>query len=184
MAFAIAGAVFANGLGGERLEKVVGDQIVDIGTDQTSTPVAGEPIEFDFNLLKSDTREPLTTPTSVGIDIERNGKSLVNCDLITEMPNTFLFYTFPEGGDYTLKVTFFDSKRTPPVLATAIVSAYDFRIREQNASRVHRRIIRDALSWGLWGAIGERAGERLDRRSDGDCFASWLNFSLFIHRRI
>ncbi len=59
------------------------------------------------------------TPTSVGIDIERNGKPLVNCDIITEMPNTFLFYTFPEGGTYSLKVTFFDSRRTPPALATA-----------------------------------------------------------------
>src|ERR1700694_528704 len=111
MASMMAEIAYANGLGGERLEKVVGDVIVDIGTDQPSTPVAGQPIEFDFNLLKSDTREPLTTPTSIGIDIGRNGKSIVNCDLITEMPNTFLFYTFPEGGDYTLKVTFFDSKR-------------------------------------------------------------------------
>jgi hypothetical protein len=119
MFFAIAGACFANGLGGERLEKVIGDQIVDIGTDQTATPVAGEPIEFDFNLLRSDTREPLLTPTSVGIDIQRNGKPMVNCDLITELPNTFFFYTFPEGGTYTLKVTFFDAKRTPPQLATA-----------------------------------------------------------------
>jgi hypothetical protein len=119
MALAIAGAVSANGLGGERLEKVVGDMIVDIGTDQTSTPVAGQPIEFDFNLLKSDTREPLTTPTSVGLDIGHNGKSMVNCDLITELPNTFFFYAFPESGSYTLKVTFFDSKRVPQELATA-----------------------------------------------------------------
>ena len=59
IALAIASAVFANGLGGQRLEKVVGNQIVDIGTDQDSTPIAGEPIQFDFNLLKSDTREPL-----------------------------------------------------------------------------------------------------------------------------
>ena len=118
-ATALARGVAANGLGGQRLEKVVGDVIVDIGTDQNSTPVAGEPIEFDFNLLKSDTREPLGTPTSVGLDIERNGKPMVNGDLITELPNTFLFYTFPEGGTYTLKVTFFDSRRTPPALATA-----------------------------------------------------------------
>ena len=115
----LAGASFANGLGGERLEKVVGDTIVDVGTDQSATPVAGEPIEFDFNLLQSDTREPLMTPTSIGIDIGQNGKSLVNCDLITEMPNTFLFYVFPEGGVYSLKVTFFDSRRSPPQLATA-----------------------------------------------------------------
>jgi len=119
LAIALAGAVHANGLGGERLEKVVGDMIVDVGTDQTAAPVAGEPIEFDFNLLQSDTRDPLMTPTSIGIDIEHDGKPQVNCDLIPEMPNTFLFYTFPEGGAYTLKVTFFDSKRTPPQLATA-----------------------------------------------------------------
>jgi hypothetical protein len=118
-AIAMARCAGANGLGGERLEKVVGDVIVDIGTDQNSTPVAGEPIEFDFNLLKSDTREPLGTPTSVGLDIQHNGKPMVNGDLITELPNTFLFYTFPESGTYTLKVTFFDSRRTPPALATA-----------------------------------------------------------------
>jgi hypothetical protein len=119
LALAIAEGVLANGLGGERLEKVVGDFIVDVGTDQTATPVAGEPIEFDFNLLQSDTREPVTLPTSVGIDIERNGKPMVNCDLIPEAPATFLFYNFPEGGTYTLKVTFFDARRTPPQLATA-----------------------------------------------------------------
>jgi hypothetical protein len=119
LACAFAGTVFANGLGGERLEKVVGDMIVDIGTDQTATPVAGEPIEFDFNLLRSDTREPLTLPTSIGVDIAHNGKSILNCDLLTEMPNTFLFYSFPEGGSYTMKVTFFDVKRSPPQLASA-----------------------------------------------------------------
>jgi hypothetical protein len=120
IALVMVAAAFANGLGGERLERVVGDVIVDIGTDQPATPVAGQPIEFDFNLLKSDTREPLTTPTSVGLDIEHKGKSIVNGDLITELPNTFFFYTFPEGGAYSLKVTFFDAKRTPPALATAV----------------------------------------------------------------
>jgi hypothetical protein len=118
VAFAIASVVFANGLPGQRLEKVVGNLIVDVGTDQTSTPVPGKPIEFDFNLLRSDTREPVTN-TSVGLDIGHDGKSMVNCDLITEPSLTFLFYTFPEAGNYTLKVTFFDKDRTPPALATA-----------------------------------------------------------------
>jgi hypothetical protein len=161
MAFAFAGAAFANGLGGERLEKVVGDVIVDIGTDQSATPVAGQPIEFDFNLLKSDTREPLTTPTSIGIDIGRNGKSIVNCDLITEMPNTFLFYTFPEGGDYTLKVTFFDSKRAQQVLATA-----SFPIRISGSGRKMRAVYISALFaciilgfvGGYWGARRRTVG--------------------------
>ena len=154
MAFAIAAAAFANGLGGERLEKVVGDLIVDIGTDQTSTPVAGQPIEFDFNLLKSDTREPVTTPTSVGIDIGHNGKSMVNCDLITEMPITFLFYTFPEGGDYTLKVTFFDNRRAPQALATATFPLTISGSGEQNASTIHCRIIREHHLGALGGLLG------------------------------
>jgi hypothetical protein len=119
IALAIAGAAYANGLGGQRLEKVVGDQIVDVGTDQESTPLAGETIEFDFNLLNSDTREPVTNATSVGINIGHNGKMMVNCDLIPELPTTFLFYTFPEGGNYTLTVTFFDKNRDRQELATA-----------------------------------------------------------------
>jgi hypothetical protein len=116
MACVVAGVVFANGLGGQRLEKVVGDLIVDVGTDQTSTPVAGKVVEFDFNLLKSDTRKPVGT-TSVGIDIEHDGgMSMVDCDIITQPTITSFFYTFPEGGDYSLKVSFFDKDR---VLATA-----------------------------------------------------------------
>lgn len=156
MAVAFAGAAFANGLGGERLEKVVGDVIVDIGTDQSATPVAGQPIEFDFNLLKSDTREPLTTPTSIGIDIGRNGKSLVNCDLITEMPNTFLFYTFPEGGDYTLKVTFFDSKRAQQALATAL---FPIRI-SGSGSNMRAAYIAALFACTILGLVGGYWGAR------------------------
>lgn len=118
LALTAAQALFANGLGGQRLEKVVGGLIVDVGTDQLSTPIAGKPIEFDFNLLKSDSREPIAT-TGVGIDIGRNGKSMVNCNIITDPQFTFLIYTFPEPGAYTLKVTFFDTHRDPPNLATA-----------------------------------------------------------------
>jgi hypothetical protein len=156
LALAIAGAASANGLGGERLEKVVGDMIVDIGTDQSSTPVAGEPIEFDFNLLKSDTREPLGTPTSIGLDIGHNGKSLVNCDIITELPNTFFFYTFPEGGSYTLKVTFLDSKRTPQDLATA-----SFPLTISGAGgRVRALYIGALLVCALFGLAGGYWGAR------------------------
>jgi len=144
-----------------KIEKVVGDVIVDIGTDQSSTPLAGQPIEFDFNLLKSDTREPLTTPTSIGIDVGRNGKSMVNCDLITEMPNTFLFYTFPEGGNYTLKVTFFDSKRAQQVLATAsfplTISGSGSRMRVLYIAALFVCIILGLLG-GYWGARRRSVG--------------------------
>ena len=144
LAAGLVGAAFANGLGGERLEKVVGDQIVDVGTDQTSTPVAGEPIEFDFNLLASDTREPVTYPTSVGIDIGHNGKSVVNCDLATELPNTFLFYTFPEGGNYTLTVSFFDKNRDRQEVATATfpltISGSTGRTRALNIAEILVRV--------------------------------------------
>lgn len=157
---ALAAGCYANGLGGERLEKVVGDVIVDIGTDQTSTPVAGEPIEFDFNLLQSDTREPLTTPTSVGIDIGHNGKSVLNCDIIPESPTTFLFYTFPEGGSYTLKVTFFDSKRTSAELATASFPLTISGARGKTRSLYIAGLVGSMLAGilaGFWLARGRRA---------------------------
>ncbi len=152
---AFAGIVFANGLPGQRLEKVVGDLIVDIGTDQTLTPVAGEPIEFDFNLLESDTRDPVNS-TSVGVDIGHNGKSMVNCDLITEAPLTFLFYTFPEAGNYTLKVTFFDKSRA---LATAsfpiTISGSWVRMRAAYIAVMFLIIIVGVLV-GYWGARRRR----------------------------
>jgi hypothetical protein len=119
MACMIAEAAFANGLGGQRLEKVAGDMIVDVGTDQLSAPVAGQPIEFDFNLLQSDTREPVILTTDVGIDIGHNGKSMVNCDVIVNPSITFLIYSFPEPGNYTLTVAFFNKNMGEQRLAIA-----------------------------------------------------------------
>ena len=116
---AMTEGAFANGLGGERLEKTVGDLIVDVGTDQPSTPVAGQPIEFDFNLLQSSTREPINLATSVGIDIGHNGKSVVNCNLIVDPSITFLIYSFPEPGNYTLTVAFFNKNLGQQRLAMA-----------------------------------------------------------------
>lgn len=161
MASMMAESAFANGLGGERLEKVVGDLIVDIGTDQPSTPIAGQPIEFDFGLLQSNTREPVSLATSVGIDISHNGKSMVNCDLITEEPMTFLYYTFPESGNYTLKVTFIDSKRERQNLATAsfplTISGPKDNIRAMYIAALFASIILGLLG-GYWGARRRGAG--------------------------
>lgn len=158
-ALVAAEALFANGLGGQRLEKVVGDLIVDVGTDQPSTPVAGKPIEFDFNLLKSDTREPVAN-TGVGIDIGHNGKSMVNCNLITDPQLTFLIYTFPEAGAYTLKVTFFDTHRDPPNVATAsfplaISGSSDWTRSRHIAIFVVSLFL--ALLAGYWGARRQRS---------------------------
>jgi hypothetical protein len=157
----ISEASFANGLGGVRLEKVVGDMIVDIGTDQPSTPTAGQPIEFDFGLLQSNTREPVALATSVGIDISHNGKSMVNCDLIPEEPMTFLFYTFPESGNYTLKVTFFDSKRARQDLATAsfplTISGPKGNLRALYIAALFTSIILGLLG-GFW--VAHRRGAR------------------------
>jgi hypothetical protein len=158
-ALAVAEVLFANGLGGQRLEKVVGKLIVDVGTDQPSTPIAGKPIEFDFNLLKSDTREPVAN-TGVGIDIGHNGKSMVNCNLITDPQLTFLIYTFPEAGAYTLKVTFFDTHRDPPNLATA---SFPLAISGSSDRTLSRYLAIFVLSLllgllaGYWGARRRRA---------------------------
>jgi hypothetical protein len=161
VAFGIAEAVFANGLGGERLEKVVGDLIVDVGTDQPSTPIAGQPIEFDFNLLQSDTREPVNLATSVGIDIGHDGKSMVNCDLVVEPPITFLIYTFPERGKYTLTVSFFNRNLGQQRLATAsfplTISGSRGNIRAQYIAALFASILLGLMA-GYWGA--RRRGAR------------------------
>ena len=161
VAFGIAEAVFANGLGGERLEKVVGDLIVDVGTDQPSTPLAGQPIEFDFNLLQSDTREPVNLATSVGIDIGHDGKSMVNCDLVVEPPITFLIYTFPERGNYTLTVSFFNRNLGQQRLATAsfplTISGSRGNIRAQYIAALFASILLGLMA-GYWGA--RRRGAR------------------------
>ena len=153
VAFGIAEAVFANGLGGERLEKVVGDLIVDVGTDQPSTPIAGQPIEFDFNLLQSDTREPVNLATSVGIDIGHDGKSMVNCDLVVEPPITFLIYTFPESGNYTLTVSFFNRNLGQQRLATAsfplTISGSRGNIRAQYLAALFASILLGLMA-GYW----------------------------------
>ena len=161
VAFGIAEAVFANGLGGERLEKVVGDLIVDVGTDQPSTPIAGQPIEFDFNLLQSDTREPVNLATSVGIDIGHDGKSMVNCDLVVEPPITFLIYTFPERGKYTLTVSFFNRNLGQQRLATAsfplTISGSRGNIQAQYLAALFASILLGLMA-GYWGA--RRRGAR------------------------
>lgn len=109
----ITGASAANGLPGQRLEQVVGNMIVDVGTDQTTPPVGGSTVEFDFALLDSSSRAPLSA-TNVGINIAHNGHiMMVNCDLIVDPNMTFIYYTFPEPGTYTLKVEFFDNRRAP-----------------------------------------------------------------------
>ena len=110
VALAVAGSAWGNGLGGKRLEKVVGNQIVDVGTDQTSPPRAGAPIQFDFNLLKSDTRAVLPA-TNVSVNITRDGVTVLDNDLIMEPPLTLCVLTFPEEGDYNFKVTFYDNGR-------------------------------------------------------------------------
>jgi hypothetical protein len=160
VAFAIAEAVFANGLGGERLEKVVGDLIVDVGTDQPSTPIAGQPIEFDFNLLQSGTREPVNLATSVGIDIGHDGKSMVNCDLVVEPPITFLIYTFPERGKYTLTVSFFNRNLGQQRLATAsfplTISGSRGNIRAQYFAALFATILLGLMA-GYWRVRRRRA---------------------------
>ena len=161
VALAIAEAVFANGLGGERLEKVVGNLIVDVGTDQPSTPIAGQPIEFDFGLLQSDTRDPVDLATSVGIDIGHNGKSMVNCDLVVEPPMTFLIYSFPESGNYTLTVSFFNRNLGQQRLATAsfplTISASRGSIRALYLAAIFASILLGLIA-GYWRA--RRRGAR------------------------
>jgi len=130
----IAGGALANGLPGQRLEQVVGNRIVDVGTDQTTPPVAGTTVEFDFALLDSSSREPLPV-TNVGINIAHNGHPMmVNCNLIVDPQMTFIYYTFPEPGTYTLKVEFFDTRRAPMEQKLASAS-FPIQIASQGLTR-------------------------------------------------
>lgn len=152
LVFAVGGVVSANGLGGQRLEKVAGDQIVDIGTDQTSPPVAGEPIQFDFNLLRSDTRA-LLSGSDVAVNIEHNGKSTMKADLLMQPPLTLLIYTFPEAGDYTMTVTFYNAGRAASPLATAsfpiAIAASTAAVRELFLTALLVLLILGLLGWNI-----------------------------------
>lgn len=129
----IAAAVLANGLPGQRLEQVIGNMIVDVGTDQTTSPVAGSTVEFDFGLLDSSSRDPLPA-TNVGVNIKHNGQMMVNCDLLVDPQMTFLYYTFPESGTYTLKVEFFDTRR-PPMQQKLASASFPIQIGSHGLTR-------------------------------------------------
>lgn len=130
----IAGTSAANGLPGQRLEQVVGNMIVDVGTDQTKPPVDGSTVEFDFALLESSSRDPLSV-TNVGINIAHNGHlMMVNCNLIVDPQMTFIYYTFPEPGTYTLKVEFFDTRR-PPMEQKLASASFPIQIASHGLTR-------------------------------------------------
>lgn len=105
------GTAYANGLGGQRLEKTVGQYIVDIGTDQMLAPVAGSPVEFDFNLLKGDTRE-LLDYTSVWVSISKNSQSYLSGNIIPAAAGpTLILFNFPESGNYELNTVFYKNDK-------------------------------------------------------------------------
>ncbi len=157
MALAIVGIVLGNGLGGQRLERVVGHQIVDIGTDQPTAPQAGAPIQFDFNLLKSDTREPLPS-TNVDVAIAHKGTTVLDSDLVMEPPLTLLVYTFAEGGNYDLKVTFYNKDQQ---LATAsfplTIGGFGGTMRALYIAAIFVSVILGLLA-GYWGGRRRAAG--------------------------
>lgn len=159
MALAIAVAARANGLGGVRLEKVVDNQIVDVGTDQASIPPAGTPVQFDFNLLKSDTRAILPA-TNVNVAATRKGVTVLDNDLIVEPPLTLCVLTFPEEGEYTLKVTFYDKDKQ---LATAsfplTIAKRADPMRAYYAGAISVSVALGLLS-GFWLGRRRKAGQR------------------------
>lgn len=104
--FSVAATTHANGLGGQRLEKVVGQYLVDVGTDQEFAPIAKTPILFDFNLLASDTRDIINYDI-VHVRIAENENALLEKDLpMAPVGPTLLSYTFEKRGGYILQVMF------------------------------------------------------------------------------
>ncbi len=103
----------ANGLAGLRLEKVVGPYIIDIGTDQFAAPEPGTPIQFDFNLLSSSTREYLSFD-HVAVEIKNpDSGDLLKKDLPESQDGfTALTVVFPKAGLYTMDVNIFKDNKS------------------------------------------------------------------------
>jgi hypothetical protein len=80
---------------------------------------------------------------------------MVNCDLVVEPPMTFLIYTFPESGNYTLTVSFFNRNLGQQRLATAsfplTISASRGSIRTQYLTAIFASIILGLMA-GYWKA--------------------------------
>lgn len=105
-----ASPVSADGLGGQRLEKNSGNYIVDVGSDQSGSPQAGSPVQFDFSLLKNGTRDVLPFKDVV-VTFAQNGVTTLDSDLLyAQGGSAYLTYLFPQGGAYDLKVTFYDDQ--------------------------------------------------------------------------
>ena len=109
----------ANGLPGQRLEKDLGNYVIDIGTDQDFTPQAGAPVKFDFYLLggqsgvtlpgglRISARNPAPF-TDLNVRILQDGKPFLESDVAyAQHGPTFLTYAFPNGGEFTLQTTFY-----------------------------------------------------------------------------
>jgi hypothetical protein len=103
-----AGSTSANGLGGTRLEAPTGDYIIDVGTSATGKPQAGQAIQFDYQLLKKDTRAYVEF-TSVAVKIAKGNTPLFNGELHFPFDGPILLtYVFPGAGDYQMTVTFYN----------------------------------------------------------------------------
>jgi hypothetical protein len=85
---------------------------------------------------------------------------MVNCDLVVEPPITFLIYTFPERGKYTLTVSFFNRNLGQQRLATAsfplTISGSRGNIRGQYLAALFASILLGLMA-GYWRVRRRRA---------------------------
>lgn len=106
--FIFAGFAEANGLGGTRLEKVEGEYMLDVGTDHFGEPVPNTRVQFDFNLLRADTREYISFDYVTFTVLDSRGKVLEDRRLEESASGfTVINYYFPKAGRYDLRVNIY-----------------------------------------------------------------------------
>lgn len=112
-----AGSVRANGFGAV-LDKVVGDYTLNVDYDAVNGIVAGDPVQFAFQLFNKDRSAPQEF-TDVWVSITPSGTNssytppLFDGGLIQSniFPATMTFI-FPAGGTYDLKVRYDKNDKT------------------------------------------------------------------------
>jgi hypothetical protein len=108
--FSIGNIAWANGSHGQYFEKATGEYTIGVGTDVYAL-VAGDPIRFDFNLYKKESKEPVEFSDIWVRIVEKTADSFDRTVFAGGLYNPQIGYAgmtsnFATQGDYELIVRF------------------------------------------------------------------------------
>ena len=115
--FSMANIAWANGSHGQYFEKTAGEYTIGIGTD-VYTLVAGDPIRFDLNLYKKESKEPIEFSDIWVRIVEKKGGSFDRTIFAGGIHNPQFGYAgmtsiLPNQGQYELIVIFNNKDGNP-----------------------------------------------------------------------